>query len=130
MEKLGLNNSTRRPLSLARAAADSCSIFSPRPRIREGVGFKNSAQSEPSVAASADHCSVVSSPPEILSKARSAATALLLPPPKPAPSGIRFVSLKCTPPCQPVAAPKACAALKMRLDSSSGTAACAQLKVN
>jgi hypothetical protein len=82
---------------------------SPRPRITTGALGRNRAQSEPSDAATSVSRVPASAPPDSRFSARRAATALLLPPPSPAPRGIRLVSLKPAPPRQPVAAANACA---------------------
>jgi hypothetical protein len=97
----GLNSSTRRPRNRAAAPRQRLHAL-PRPRITTGARRRNSGQSEPSAAASPP-----ASPPPARSgpasafSARSAATALLLPPPRPGPSGMRLRSVKCTPASQP-----------------------------
>ena len=56
--------------------------------------------------------------PAIWLSASNAVVALLLPPPSPAPSGIRFSSEKCAPPFHPVASANARAARNTRFVSS------------
>ena len=60
--------------------------------------------------------------PEIVFKARNAATASLLPPPNPAPIGTRFSNENFAPPPHPVVAANTRAAFKIKFDSSTGTA--------
>ena len=59
-----------------------------------------------------------------------AVAASLLPPPRPAPIGIRFVSPNRAPPVQPVAARNACAAFNTRFVSSAGTAGSSHVSEN
>ena len=122
MPNAGLNTNTRRPRKRALAAAGNAAIRSPRPRITIGPSFKNKGQSEPKPAAISASFSSPNRTPESAVIALNAATASLLPPPRPAPIGTRFCRKNFAPPRQPLAAANACAAFKTRLVSSTGTA--------
>ncbi len=54
---------------------------------------------------------------------------MLLPPPSPAPIGIRFASVNRAPPVQPVAARNAAAAFSTRFVPSTGTAGASHASV-
>src|ERR1035437_600589 len=101
MPKLGLKMSTRRPLNREFAWGASGSTRSPRPRITTGASSKNNAQSEPRFTAKQSKASRLSGWPASRFSASNAATALLLPPPSPAPIGMRFSKNNPGPPRLP-----------------------------
>ena len=121
--KPGLKSNTRRPCKRAATSVANRSTLSPRPRMTTGARAKKSGQSEPSVAATSTNRSNESSPPASPFNAHNAATASLLPPPNPAPIGMRFSRKNFAPPVHPVTATKARAAFHTRFVSSTGTAA-------
>ncbi len=127
--KSGLKINTRRPRRRPVDSTPSGSIRSPRPRITTGPSCRKSGQSEPSPAASSSLRPDSKATPLNASNARNAATALPLPPPNPAPTGMRFSNANATRPRHPVAAAKASAARNTRLPPSVGTPGASQTSV-
>ncbi|MDF9832190.1 hypothetical protein M2103_000398 [Ereboglobus sp. PH5-5] len=126
----GLKIRTRRPASLRAAPPESGSARSPRPRITTGPPCKNNAQSDPIPPASSASCARPSGRPAASFNARKTIAALLLPPPSPAPVGIRLCRENCAPLPHPLALRNASAARKTKFVASTGTAASAHVSSN